>query len=129
MPQYEKFDIITRKEKGFPLTVAELDNNFTNLGNFVSSYFETAAKLTAVEAPSMQIFWNDLEDKQWKMQTKIKELPDGEAVIGETTIVGLFIIEGTGTVPDDNLDYGSGIGSLCYNTVDNLLWIRVPSSS
>jgi len=65
----------------------------------------------------------DQTDTQWKITAKVSGPPQN--TYASMPLVGMFEFPGTGEVPDDNDDFGSGIGSLAWNKDDENLFIYV----
>jgi len=70
--------------------------------------------------------WDD-SAKQWKITAKVTGAPSNTYTA--IPVVGMLEFPGAGEVPDDDDDFGSGIGSLAWNKNDENLFIYVTEVS
>jgi len=94
------------------------DASLTLLGDTASLQLNA---IRSAENNEPVLAWDENDGAQWKMKSKV----DTNDTYQDLPIVGFYTISGAGALPSDVTDLGSGVGSLCHNTDDGVLWVRL----
>ena len=94
------------------------DASLTLLGDTASLQLNA---IRSAENNEPVLAWDENDGAQWKMKSKV----DTNDTYQDLPIVGFYTISGAGALPSDVTDLGSGVGSLCHNADDGVLWVRL----
>ncbi|MBT7706787.1 hypothetical protein HN747_05075 [archaeon] len=132
MPQYnDSLNIITRQEKGFPLTIQELDSNFTGLAEYISSagfeqiitdylegegiidqiYTEMKNILPDSATSGIDFTWND-QDEELDIAVNMVEIFDRTIIERTDTFTDTLLL-----LYDPNADPGDEIQTVAPSSI------------